>query len=124
KQAGRAHDHQPDRARHPGRPAGRQQALSGIGAGLNAPAWTLEPLGEDAVMLRLGAHIESGLNRQVHALAAHISAARPPWLRDIVPAYAALALHIDPAHPLAGDRFALDLVEGWLATLPAGETDA
>ena len=91
---------------------------------MNAPAWTLEPLGEDAVLLRLGAHIESGLNRQVHALAAHISAVRPPWLRDIVPAYAALALHIDPAHPLAGDRFALDLVEGWLATLPAGETDA
>ena len=56
---------------------------------MNAPAWTLEPLGEDAVLLRLGAHIESGLNRQVHALAAHISAARPPWLRDIVPAYAA-----------------------------------
>src|SRR5690606_508658 len=119
-QAGRAHDHQPDRARHPGRPAGRQEALSGAGAGLNTPPWTLEALGEDAVLLRLGACVEMQLNRQVHALAARISAARPPWLLDIVPAYAALALYIDPGHLLARDRFALDLAEDWLAGLPAG----
>jgi len=91
---------------------------------LNTPPWTLEALGEDAVLLRLGACVEMHLNRQVHALAARISAARPPWLLDIVPAYAALALYIDPGHLLARDRFALDLAEDWLAVLPAGDADA
>lgn len=91
---------------------------------LNAGGWTLEPLGEDAVLLRLGSRIDARLNREVHALAARIVAVRPPWLCDIVPAYAALALHVDPAHPLAGDRFALDLVEDWLAGLPGVDADA
>lgn len=91
---------------------------------MNTPPWTIEALGEDAVLLRLGACVELQLNRQVHALAARVSAARPPWLRDIVPAYAALALHIDPTHPLAGDRFALDLVHDFLATLPVEELHA
>lgn len=76
---------------------------------------TLEALGEDAVLLRLGERIDPALNREVHALAARIARARPPWLCDIVPAYASLALFVDPAQ--AGDRFALDLVGEWLAQL-------
>ena len=87
------------------------------------PRWTLEPLGEDAVLLRLGTRIDPQLNRDVHALAARIAAARPAWLCDIVPAYAALALFVDPAHPHAADRPALDLLEDWLAALPAEAAD-
>lgn len=84
---------------------------------LNAASWTLEALGEEAVLLRMGARIDPQLNREVHALAARIDAIRPPWLHDIVPAYAALALFVDPAHAQARDRLALDLVGDWLARL-------
>lgn len=55
----------------------------------------IEPLGEDALLLRLGERIDPALNARVHALAAAIHARRPPWLADIVPAHAALALFID-----------------------------
>lgn len=55
----------------------------------------LEPLGEDALLLRLGDHIDPAVNRRVHALAARIAAASPPWLRELVPAYASLAVFVD-----------------------------
>lgn len=86
-----------------------------------AASWTLETLGEDAVLLRLGERVDAGLNGQVHALAARIARTRPPWLCDIVPAYAALALFVDPVQ--TGDRFALDVVGDWLAQLPADGAD-
>jgi len=53
-----------------------------------------EPLGEDAVLLRLGDGIDAEVNRRVHALAAAIQSRRPAWLREIVPAYACLALQL------------------------------
>ena len=56
----------------------------------------IETLGEDALLLRLGNAIDVDCNMRVHALAAKIKLLRPPWLRDIVPAYASLALFIDP----------------------------
>ena len=56
-----------------------------------------EPLGEDAVLLRLGDGIDAETNRRVHALAATVDARRPPWLRELVPAYASLALQVDAA---------------------------
>ncbi len=84
-------------------------------AGGATAGWALEALGEDAVLLRLGDRIELDTNRAVHALAARLDRARPPWLCDIVPAYASLALFVDPAQ--SGDRFALELVRDWLAQL-------
>lgn len=63
----------------------------------------VERLGEDALLLRLGDGIDAATNTRVHALAAGIDAVRPPWLRDLVPAYASLALFVD------GDAFAADL---------------
>jgi KipI family sensor histidine kinase inhibitor len=62
-----------------------------------------ERLGEDALLLRLGDTIDEAINARVHALAARIAASRPPWLRDLVPAYASLALFVD------GDAFADDV---------------
>lgn len=56
----------------------------------------IEPLGEDALLLRLGRRVDPALNARVHALAARIAGERPPWLRDIVPAYASLAVGFDP----------------------------
>jgi len=55
----------------------------------------IETLGEDALLLRFGDTIDASCNARVHALAQQIGLARPPWLRDIVPAYASLALFVD-----------------------------
>lgn len=73
----------------------------------------VERLGEDALLLRLGDAIDPAINARVHALAARIAARRPPWLHDLVPAYASLALFVD------GDAFAdgddpLANAERWL----------
>lgn len=78
-------------------------------------------LGEDALLLRLGDAIDAGTNARVHALAARIDSMRPPWLRDIVPAYASLALFVDAdAFP---DNDPLANAETWLHTLPPDDGD-
>nr|WP_217497701.1 allophanate hydrolase subunit 1 [Lysobacter enzymogenes] len=56
-----------------------------------------EALADDAWLLRLGERIDDALNARVHALAARVRAPAPPWLRDLVPAYASLAVFFDPA---------------------------
>ena len=85
--------------------------------------WRAMRMGEDAILLRLGDGIDAGTNARVHALAARIDAARPPWLRDLVPAYASLALFIDAsAFDDGGDPLAN--VEAWLRALPPGDVDA
>lgn len=78
--------------------------------------YVLEPLGEEALLLRLGKRIDVDCNRAVHALAARLQAQAPPWLRDCVPAYASLALFID-AHAFDG-RDPLPAVRDWLARQP------
>lgn len=65
--------------------------------------YAVERLGEDALLLRLGDRVDAATNARVHALAARISRRRPAWLRDLVPAYASLALFVD------GTAFAADL---------------
>ena len=59
---------------------------------MNAPR--IEPLGDGALLLRLGDEIDAGMNERVLALAARIDEARPAWLRDCVPAYSSLAIFI------------------------------
>ncbi|GAA4864014.1 5-oxoprolinase subunit PxpB [Luteimonas vadosa] len=62
----------------------------------------IERLGEDALLLRLGDSVDASTNLRVHRLAESIAARRPPWLVDLVPAYASLAVFVDPAHFDAG----------------------
>ena len=57
--------------------------------------YTIETLGEDALLLRFGDAIDAGINARVHALSQRIERVRPSWLRDLVPAYASLALFVD-----------------------------
>jgi KipI family sensor histidine kinase inhibitor len=57
--------------------------------------YTIETLGEDALLLRFGDAIDAVVNARVHGLAQQIEHVRPPWLRDLVPAYASLALFVD-----------------------------
>ena len=65
---------------------------------------TVHALGEDALLLRFGDTIDAGCNARVHAAARQIRSARPSWFRDLVPAYASLALFVDPtAFPHGSD---------------------
>ena len=80
----------------------------------------IELLGEDALLVRFGTIINADLSARVHGLARCIESARPAWLRDIVPAYASLALFIDlSAFPPPMD--ALDEATTWLQRVIVGE---
>lgn len=86
--------------------------------------WRAIRLGEDALLLRLGDGIDAATNARVYALAEGIEAARPPWLRDLVPAYASLALFVDAASPgIDGDPLAEAerWIEAWSGEVPAGK---
>lgn len=72
----------------------------------------IEALGEDGLLLRLGDGIDAGTNARVHALAARLAACRPPWLREIVPAYATLALFVD-LDAMADDPAPLETATAW-----------
>lgn len=57
--------------------------------------WRIGRLGDQALLLRLGERIDAATNARVHALARRIAAQRPAWMRDVVPAYASLAVFVD-----------------------------
>ncbi|MEP6633624.1 MAG: 5-oxoprolinase subunit PxpB [Luteimonas sp.] len=75
--------------------------------------WRAEALGEDVLLLRFGDRIDVAINQRVHALAAKITARRPSWLQDVVPAYASLALFVD-RNAFAADVDPLSETERWL----------
>jgi KipI family sensor histidine kinase inhibitor len=58
--------------------------------------FSIEPLGESALLLRFGEGLDAATNARVHAASAALQAAHLPGIVDIVPAYATLALHYDP----------------------------
>ena len=57
----------------------------------------VEALGDRALLILLGKGIDPGVNDQVHRLAALLRAERLPGVHDLVPAYATLTVHYDPA---------------------------
>jgi len=59
------------------------------------PAIQLEPMAEDALLLRFGDTIDPSLNAHVHAAAAHLQQRFPAL--EYVPAYASLLVRFDPA---------------------------
>lgn len=63
---------------------------------MNGPR-ALEPLGDGAVLLHFGDRIDAAVNAQVHAAARHLAALGLPGVIELVPAYASLAVVIDPA---------------------------
>lgn len=67
----------------------------------------VERLGDDALLIRVGDAIDASVNARVHALAGHIREASPPWLRDLVPAYASLAVFFDAGRTSADDPHAV-----------------
>lgn len=70
-----------------------------------------ERLADDAWLLHFGADappIDDATNARVHRAVARMRADAPAWLRDLVPAYASLAVFFDP------DAIDALAVEGWL----------
>lgn len=76
-------------------------------------SFALEPLGDSALLVRIGDRIDAATNRCALALAAALRAAALPGIRDIVPAYASVCVHYDiaafaagagPPHALAAER--------------------
>lgn len=76
--------------------------------------FTLEPLGEDALLLRFGSTIDTTINRRVHACAATLRRERPAWLLDVVPAFATLAICID-LDALSEFADPLGMVRDWVS---------
>ena len=62
----------------------------------------IEALGDDALLIRLGAGIDDATNRAALDLAAALRAAGLPGIRDIAPAYASVCLRYDVAAWSAG----------------------
>jgi KipI family sensor histidine kinase inhibitor len=59
--------------------------------------FALEPLGDSALLIRLGDSIDAAINRSALALAETLRAAAIPGIRDIVPAYASVCVQYDIA---------------------------
>lgn len=66
------------------------------GGAASDPGFSIEPLGESALLLRFGDGLDAATNARVHAASAALQAAHLPGIVDIVPAYATLGLHYDP----------------------------
>lgn len=56
----------------------------------------IKPLGDSALLIKLGNEINPVINQRVHALNALLLANKIPGVEETVPAYCALALHYDP----------------------------
>lgn len=74
-------------------------ARSVVGADAAAPGsgFRLFPLGDSAVLAEFGTNLDLEINARLQQLAEAVRAKGLPWIRDIVPALGALALHFDPA---------------------------
>lgn len=63
---------------------------------MGSAAVQIEPLGETMLLLRFGSSIDLPCNARVHAAASAIREAAVRGVRDLVPAYATLAIDYDP----------------------------
>lgn len=71
---------------------------------MNAPAF--EPLADDALLVSFDERIDPAVNQRVLHLASRLRQQEPAWLRDLVPAYASLAVFFDCRRIVADDPHA------------------
>jgi KipI family sensor histidine kinase inhibitor len=57
---------------------------------------SIEPLGDSALLIRLGDSIDARTNSLALALADALRAAKLPGVRDVAPAYASVGVHFEP----------------------------
>ena len=85
----------------------------------------VETLGQHALLLRLGDAVDLDTSARVHALVARLEAERPRAVREIVPAYAAVAVEFGAGSDAARVR---EELRAWLAeaaaTLPVHQVEA
>ena len=89
--------------------------------------WRIGRLGDAALLVESDAGLDAAANARVHALAAVIAARRPSWVRDLVPAYASLAVFVAPeAFPVSDDPLleAEHALRPLLADMPPGRDAA
>ena len=55
------------------------------------------PLGDRALLIQLGSTIDDETHRRVRAISARLTSSKVPGLIEIVPAFASVAVHYDPA---------------------------
>lgn len=63
---------------------------------VKAGAWHIAPLGDRAMIIEFGRHIDAKINARVRAAAQAILLARLPGVTDVVPAFTTLGLHYRP----------------------------
>jgi inhibitor of KinA len=78
----------------------------------------LSPLGDAAVLIKLGDQIDPRLNQQVHSLDAHLRQRPPAGVIELVPAYATLLVHYNPG------LLTLAQVTEWIESEAAGLGEA
>lgn len=91
--------------------------------------FAIEPLGETCLLLRFDERIDARINARVHAAADLLRAVEMPGIVDLVPAYAALALHYDAAFWASRDgspawQHLAGALEAVFATPPPRRADA
>jgi inhibitor of KinA len=77
------------------------------------------PMGDQALIVEFGERIDPQLSAHIASLAQRLRDARPMGVLDIVPAYATLALHYDPAEVGAGTspyEALTETIATWLKT--------
>lgn len=57
--------------------------------------WRIGRLGDAALLLELDGRIDAAVNARVHALATLLTGQRLSWVRDVVPAFASVALFVE-----------------------------
>lgn len=86
---------------------------------------TLTPLGDSAVVLAVGAGLDEAVLARVRVIAAALARDPLPGVVDIVPAFATVTVHYDPAHsgPFAALCTAIETrATRAEAVLPSGES--
>jgi inhibitor of KinA len=77
----------------------------------------LVPMGDRALVIEFGERVDPTLSARIAAIAHSLRAAPPAGVLDIVPAYASLTLHYDPAAVESGDSpydALADQIGSWL----------
>jgi KipI family sensor histidine kinase inhibitor len=69
---------------------------------MSSPLPRIVPLGDAALLAEFSETLDLAVNARIQQLALAIRSRRVPWIRDVVPALGALALHFDPSQFVPG----------------------
>jgi inhibitor of KinA len=65
---------------------------------MSVPNIEVEPLGDSALLLRLGEQIDESIQRRIHAICIRLESRMAAGAIEIVPAFTTVAVHYDPRH--------------------------